>query len=315
MSWCTIESDPGVFTELLHKIGVDGVQVEELYDLSEEGLKNLSSNIYGLIFLFKWQPESDERPTLDYDECQKRNLFFARQVINNACATQAILSILFNIEDKENHVNLGEELTQFRNFCSGFSPEMTGESIGNSEIIRQAHNSFARPEPFVMEQEEAVNEKDQEDVFHFIAYLPKGGVIYELDGLKPGPIVLGNYKDDSTWYRNALPHIEQRIQKYSQNEIKFNLLAVVRDRRQAIKEEIAKLEQNASENGAKIVELRYELEQENERHNRWKEENIRRRHNYVPFLVNLLKVLAQKNELIPLIEQAKKKLNEQRQQQ
>jgi len=314
MSWCTIESDPGVFTELLHKIGVEGIQVEELYDLSTESLTRLSSNIYGLIFLFKWQTETDNRPTLDYDECQKRNLFFARQVINNACATQAILSILFNIEDKESHVNLGEELTQFKNFCSGFGPEMTGESIGNSEVIRQAHNSFARPEPFVMEQEEPVSEKDQEDVFHFIAYIPKGGALYELDGLKPGPVVLGDYKDEHKWFEQVVPFIEQRIQRYAQNEIKFNLLAVVRDRRDAIKEEIIKLEQSsATDNASRIQELKFELQQEDERHTRWKEENVRRRHNYVPFLVNLLKVLAQKNELMPLVEQAKKKYNEQKQ--
>ena len=52
-------------------------------------------------------------------------IFFAKQVINNACATQAILSILLNVDHDE--VKLGSTLDEFKSFSASFDPQLKGK--------------------------------------------------------------------------------------------------------------------------------------------------------------------------------------------
>ena len=75
---CLIESDPGVFTELIHKFGVEGVQVEEIYSLDEDQFRDLKP-VYGLIFLFKWVHDENPQGSLVKDS-RIQEMFFAKQV-------------------------------------------------------------------------------------------------------------------------------------------------------------------------------------------------------------------------------------------
>ena len=306
--------------------------------------------MYGLIFLFKYN--AGEPPSgciVDGNETGS-SVFFAKQVIQNACATQAILSILMNCPPS---VKIGDILTQLKDFTTEFDADLKGLALSNSEQIRTAHNAFARPEPIVADPERKPQHDDE--AFHFVAYVPVGGRLYELDGLKQGPIDHGpivdstNYSTsdgtiDGTWLGKVCPVIQTRIAKYSASEIRFNLMALVRDRAEMLGEKIERAERKIqrcqivlgggddavggdamdvdslwtlpvdTENleteivklSNAVLTLRDDLQLERERQRVWRDENIRRRHNYIPFIFNLLKVLGEKNKLGALIEKAKR---------
>lgn len=300
--WCLIESDPGVFTELIKGFGVKGAQVEEIWSLDPENFANLRP-VHGLIFLFKWKADDEPEGTLVQDS-RLDKIFFAKQVINNACATQAILSLLFNMKHAD--VQLGDTLTDFKEFVSSFDPAVKGLSLSNSDTIRGVHNSFARQQMFEFDQKLA--DKD-DDVFHFIGYMPIDGRLYELDGLKDGPLDHGAVPADSDWIDSVRPIIEKRIQKYSADEIHFNLMALVSDRLMTYKKRVEEIKQEL-QGGMETDELSTLcklIQDEESKAQRYQVENIRRKHNYLPFIMEMLKILAQEGKLVNLVEKAKEK--------
>jgi len=301
-NWCLIESDPGVFTEMVQKLGVKGVQFEEVYSLSKDLLAPLNP-VYGLIFLFKWVKDDKPQGTVVKDS-RADEIFFPKQVVNNACATQAIISCLLNLNKEKNEgVELGETLEQFKAFTGSFDPGMKGLSLGSSLEIRTVHNSFARQSVFELDQK--VADKD-DDVFHFVTYVPIGGRIYELDGLKEGPVDHGKVPEGTDWLDGVIPILMERMAKYQAGEIQFNLMAVIQDKITTFSKQLEAV-QAAGGDPDTIADIRMRIAGEEENRRRWRQENVRRRHNYLPFIVELLKFLAAENQLTSVYEKAKEK--------
>lgn len=96
--------------------------------------------------------------------------------------------------------------------------------------------------------------------------------LYELDGLQPAPILHGDCTP-TEFPSKIIPVLQRRIARYPETEIRFNLMACVRDLRIRARE-------IGDEDG---------LEQQEDKRARWLWENSLRRHNFVGFISELLK--------------------------
>jgi len=109
---------------------------------------------------------------------------------------------------------------------------MKGLALSNSQKIRTVHNSFGRyyirllfiinvykliyciRSGSIFEFDDSAKPKSKDDeAYHFVAIVPIEGRLYELDGLKEGPIDLGLIKPNTDWVEAAKPFIEKRINK------------------------------------------------------------------------------------------------------
>lgn len=285
--WSTIESDEGVFTALVEQLGVKEVQFEEIISLDSDFIRALSP-VYGVIFLFKWMaPKHADRSkpangSYDQSAIDEHGLFFANQTIQNACGTQAILSVILNNDRtsppppsasgaSHERIDVGPSLSEFKDFTAGFPSDLRGEALSNSQMIRETHNSFARSSPFADETQKDLAQPSEE-VYHFIAYTVHHGILYELDGLQPHPIAHTPCSPEE-FPDKIIPVLQQRIDGYPAGEIRFNLMAVCGD-----------LRKKAATFGDVAM-----LERENRKRRAWEWENSLRRHNFVGFTGEVMK--------------------------
>eukprot|EP01068_Selenidium_serpulae_P009978 Selendium_serpulae@DN5363_c0_g2_i1.p2 len=269
----------------------------------------------------------------------------------NVCATQAILSVLFNAPDE---VDIGEGLAAERAVISappetdsrpaGDSvAELRGRRVMESSAIRSVHNAF-KPESSFFDEP---GKTGSADAFHYVSYVPFESRVYELDGLAQGPISHGECTSDN-WVEVVRPEIIRRIAAISgrgaEGDIRFSLLAITPDLLSRttkllnmwkyVKNQLVALllsldvevegnsEDVAQPEGAPDIEDLLESEdverlkrmhdvcnkmigklsavqfEEEQKWQKWNEENSRRRHDWNPLVFEALQLLAERGEIM-----------------
>lgn len=291
--WCLIESDPLIFTDMLQKIGVNGLVFEELLSFDPLELQ-LYKRVYGLVFLHYKPHGSVEGGFMPTTE--NNSVFFTPQTADSSGATVALVNILSNVYG----VDLGESLNNFLSFTKDFDPYTRGSQLSIYEPIRVAHNSCASPYEHV--QENTLFTDTSGDEYHYVSYVYHSGQIWELDGLKEGPILMGRAVEED-YLLGLINAVSKRMKQINAAEgsdkIKFSLMALVDDPLLQFQKEIREDEEGNSKSG-----LRDALKEKVGERERNRKTTARRQHDYIPFVVELLKLLAEKEVLDTVMEEA-----------
>ncbi|SPO01352.1 uncharacterized protein DNG_04028 [Cephalotrichum gorgonifer] len=252
--WIELESEPAFFNYILRELGAKDVQIQEVLCLDDDLIRQLPKPIHGLIFLFQYLSDDS-----DVDEESD-----AEETVDNACATVAMLNIVMNAPS----IELGETLENFKESTKAMSSPLRGHALSTNKTIRKVHNSFTRrvdhfnADLWLSSKAEAANKKrtkrpqgrksgkkskkkSGESGYHFIAYVPVNGSVWELDGLKARPTKLEPVTSED-WALDALPKIWSRMEDDA-GGFEFNLLAMCQSPLRDLCREIAA--------GARVLEL------------------------------------------------------------
>ncbi|CRJ79693.1 hypothetical protein BN1708_000075, partial [Verticillium longisporum] len=257
--WCELESEPAFFNAILRDCGVKDVKIQELFSLDEDSLQLLPQPVYGLIFLYQYFAQDCE---VDDEQGQDHGIWFANQTTDNACATVAMMNIVMN-SDVELGPELQSFRDSTKDMCFALRGHALSQNahirtIHNSLTRKMDHlnadlclsNSAAAFKKNAKKRSKAAaagtttpkkkkssaaaatpkrkkkTKFDSDSGFHFIAIVPANGAVWELDGLKNGPVRLGPVHDDADWVAAATPFIQDRMRQLGEDSVHFNMMAL-----------------------------------------------------------------------------------------
>ncbi|KAF2859568.1 cysteine proteinase [Piedraia hortae CBS 480.64] len=118
---------------------------------------------------------------------------------------------------KKQKAGVGEE-REVKTFVKSGKPGGPASAAEPAASARRSKRTKPKPE---------LPLEEDEGGFHFIAYMPISSEVYMLDGLHHSPVRLGSFDDN--WMAVAQEALKGRIAQYAEEDIQFNLMAVVDD--------------------------------------------------------------------------------------
>lgn len=216
--WPPLESDPSIFTQYLHNIGLsDDWEIGECYGLDEDCLGFIPSTCVAMIVNAERLNKTLERAKGD-EAMGLASDFYMKQsnTLDNACGIIACLHAIFNNLQTVSVVQPDSVLANFWNQVKGQTPQERCQTLETCNEFKRVHKSFAM-------QGQSHLASSQEDVnHHYTAFvvLTSPGCddhdnsnrrLVEFDGTKRGPLVVADNVDSLVHATAA--ELQRRLQE------------------------------------------------------------------------------------------------------
>lgn len=226
-SWIPLESNPDVMTTFLHKLGVPKEwSIVDVYGLEPDLLALVPKPVLAVILLYPLRKEGgngleSEDDIKDRDTSitspKDPEVYHMKQYIHNACGTIALIHSIANNLDR---INLQDGfLKTFLNDSKNLAFTERGELLMKSQEISNTHEELAH------EGQTEVPSQETPIYHHFVAFIQRNGVLYELDGRKSAPIEHGATSPETLLEDAA--RVCQEYMARDPEEVCFTVVALV----------------------------------------------------------------------------------------
>ncbi|XP_012344279.1 ubiquitin carboxyl-terminal hydrolase isoform X1 [Apis florea] len=188
-SWIPMESNPEVMTKFLHKLGVPKDWcIVDVYGLEPDLLALVPKPVLAVILLYPLSKKGDNSledeeevdKMKDANNFKDSEVFHMKQYIHNACGT---IALIHSVANNQNIINLQDGfLKTFLDDAKNLSFTECGKHLMESHGISTTHKDVAQ------EGQTEVPSEEEPVYHHFVAFIQKNGILYELDGRKSAPI-------------------------------------------------------------------------------------------------------------------------------
>ncbi|RJE21392.1 hypothetical protein PHISCL_06262 [Aspergillus sclerotialis] len=209
-----LESDPEIFTYLMHKLGVNtSLKFVDIWSLEEDEIHCLPGPVQALILILPDYPAYEEQRVKcqNLEKGENGEVVWFRQTINNACGLYAILHCACNIPNSLERDSFLGHLMAVKD---------RSEYLENSEYLDQVYQQAA-----VGGSSDAPPAEEEID-HHYVCLVKRSSFLYELDGDREGPICRNILEQDEDVLSKKGRGI---IQMYTGSDLEgsFSLLALI----------------------------------------------------------------------------------------